>query len=419
MSLDYRNFPEPQLHPTVRPRRKSSDTEVVIVAAARTPIGRFQGSLSEVAAPKLGATAIKAVLERSKVDPSLIDEVIMGCVLTAGVGQNPARQAALGAGLPPTVSALTINKVCASGLKSVALASQAIRAGDFEAVIAGGMENMSRSPYILDKARSGYRLGHGQLIDSMIADGLWDAYSQFHMGNTGELVAQRYNFSRQDQDEYALASHQKALAAIQAGAFVNEICPVEVPAGKGKTALFSVDECPRSDTSSETLAKLRPAFLEGGTVTAGNAPGCNDGAGAVLVTSREFAERHKLPILATVLDHFAGGLDPAWVMLTPIPSVRGLLARNPEWSINDFAAFEINEAFSVQALAVVKDLEIPAEKVNINGGAVALGHPIGASGSRILVTLIHALQAKGGGRGIATLCLGGGNGLALAIEVAG
>lgn len=417
MTLDYKKFPEPALHPTVRPRSHSNPTEVVIVAAARTPIGKFQGSLAEIAAPKLGGKVISALLQRSKVDHNLVDEVIMGCVLTGGVGQNPARQAALAGGLPPTVSALTINKVCASGLKSVALAAQAIKAGDVEAVIAGGMENMSRAPYILDKARTGYRLGHGQLIDSMIADGLWDAYNQFHMGNTGELVAQRYGLTREMQDEYAFASHQKALKAIESGAFTEEISAVDVPAGKGKTVSFSQDECPRADTSMETLGKLRAAFLEGGTVTAGNAPGCNDGASAVLVTSRAFAERHQLPVLARVLDYFTGGLDPAWVMLTPIPAVRGLLARNPEWKMSDFKAFEINEAFSVQALAVVRDLEINPELVNLNGGAVALGHPIGASGNRILVTLIHALKARGGGRGIASLCLGGGNGLALAIEV--
>lgn len=417
MSLDYRNFPVPQLTPNAKPRKSAPSEEVVIVAAARTPIGKFLGSLADVPAPVLGSTAIKGVLQRSGVDPALIDEVIMGCVLTAGVGQNPARQAALGAGLPPTVSAYAVNQVCASSLKSVSLAAQAIRAGDAEAIIAGGMESMSRSPYILERARTGYRLGHGQLTDSMIADGLWDPYSNFHMGITGELVAQKYSLTRQEQDAYAFESHQKAVVAQDAGRFQDEIVPVEVPAGKGKTVTFNADESARRDTTMEALGKLRPAFLEGGTVTAGNAPGCNDGAAAVLVTSAAFAKAHHLPVLGKVLDYYAGGLDPAWVMLTPIPSVRGLLQRNPDWKIGDFSKVEINEAFSVQALAVIRELEMDAARVNVNGGAVALGHPIGASGARILVTLLYALKNQGGGRGLASLCLGGGNGLALAVEV--
>jgi acetyl-CoA C-acetyltransferase len=417
MSLDYRNFPVPQLDPEVRPRPRPCDVGVVIVAARRTPIGRFQGSLAELPAPQLGATVVQALLKDTGLPSEQVDEVIFGCVLSAGVGQNPARQVVIRSGMDPRVPALTINKVCASGLKSVALAVQAIRAGDSRVVIAGGMESMSRSPYLLDKARNGYRLGHGQLLDSMIFDGLWDPYSDFHMGNTGELVAQKYGLSRQQQDEYAYQSHQKALQAQAAGHFQSEIVPLEVPAGKGKTRLFDSDECPRADTNLEALARLKPAFLAGGTVTAGNAPGCNDGAAAVMVMEEGYARELGLKPLARVLDSFAGGLDPAWVMLTPIPSIRGLLKRNPDWRLEDFSRVEINEAFSVQALAVIQDLGLDPARVNVNGGAVALGHPIGASGARILVTLISALRQAGGGKGLASLCLGGGNGLALAIEV--
>jgi acetyl-CoA C-acetyltransferase len=417
VSVDVKNFPEPELNPRVHPRSSGSSGQAVIVAAVRTPIGKFLGSLADIPATKLGSLVVQAVLERSGVDPELVDELIMGCVLPAGLGQNPARQAALGGGLLNQVSAYSINQVCASGLKSVALAAQSILSGHQRVVIAGGMESMSRAPYLLDKARTGYRLGHGQLTDSMIADGLWDPYNDFHMGITGELVSQRYGLDRQAQDDYAVASHQKALAAQAAGRFKAEIVGVEVAAGKGKSRLFDVDESPRADTSQESLARLRPAFDKTGTVTAGNAPGCNDGAAALMVMSLELADQLKLKPLARILDFYAGGLDPAWVMLTPIPSVRGLLARNPEWKIEDFDRFEVNEAFAVQSLAVCRELGLAEDRVNVNGGAVALGHPIGASGARILVTLIHALQQRGGGRGIATLCLGGGNGLALAIEV--
>lgn len=419
MSLDYRNFPEPQLDPVVNPRPKSrpAGSDPVIVAASRTAIGRFQGSLSEMSAPQLGAAVVADMLQKTGVSSDLVDEVIFGCVLSAGVGQNPARQVVVKSGMDKRVPALTINKVCASGLKAVGLAAQAIRAGDARVVIAGGMECMSRAPYLLDKARNGYRLGHGQLTDSMIADGLWDPYSDFHMGNTGELVAQKFGLTREQQDQYAFESHQKALAAIAAGRFRDEIVPVQVSAGKGKTIAFEQDECPRADSSLEGLAKLRPAFLTGGTVTAGNAPGVNDGAAALMVMEADFAQELGLKPLARVLDYYAGGLDPAWVMLTPIPSVRGLLKRNPDWKIDDFHAIEINEAFSVQALAVVQELGLDPARVNVNGGAVALGHPIGCSGARILVTLVHALRQRGGGRGLASLCLGGGNGFALAIQV--
>jgi acetyl-CoA C-acetyltransferase len=419
LTLDYRTFSEPQLDPTVnalKPRRPGQPVPV-IVAAGRTPIGKFQGSLADVPASQLGATVVAHLLKTTGLNSELVDEVIFGCVLSAGQGQNPTRQVVIKSGMDPRVPALTINKVCASGLKSVALASQAIRAGDARVVIAGGMENMTRAPYLLEKARTGYRLGHGQLLDSMISDGLWDPYNDFHMGNTGELVAQKYSLSREQQDEYAVQSHHKAVAAATEGRFQDEIIPVEVPAGRGKTAMFSQDECPRADTSLEALAKLKPAFLQGGTVTAGNAPGVNDGAAAVVVMEEDYARELGLTPLARVLDSFAAGLPPEWVMLTPIPSVRGLLKRNPEWKLNDFGCVEINEAFSVQALAVTRELGLDAKKVNVNGGAVALGHPIGASGARTLVTLIHALRQRGGGKGLATLCLGGGNGLALAIEV--
>ncbi|MBX3169834.1 MAG: thiolase family protein [Candidatus Eremiobacteraeota bacterium] len=417
MSIDYKNFPEPKLDPVVNPRPKGGPGRPVIVAARRTAIGKFQGSLSEIPAPELGAAVVRQMLQDTGLASELIDEVIFGCVLAAGQGQNPTRQVLIKSGMDPRAAALTINQVCASGLKSVELASRAIRAGDARAVLAGGMENMSRAPYLLEKARGGYRLGHGQMLDSMISDGLWDPYSDFHMGNTGELVAQKYHLSREQQDEYAYNSHQKALAAAAAGKFKDEIVPVQVPAGKGKFHTFEVDECPRADTSREALAKLRPAFVkEGGTVTAGNAPGVNDAAAALLVMDEDFAREQGLKPLARLLDSYAGGLEPAWVMLTPIPSVRGLLKRNPEWKLEDFACVEINEAFSVQALAVIRELGLDPARVNVNGGAVALGHPIGCSGARILVTLIHALRQRGGGRGLATLCLGGGNGLALAIE---
>lgn len=419
MSLDYRNFPEPQLDPQVNPRpsRSSTGPQPVIVAARRTPIGRFQGSLAPLSAPQLGAAVAREILRQTGLESGNLDEVIFGNVLSAGVGQNPTRQVIVQSGMDARVPGFTVNKVCASGLKSVALAAQAIRAGDARAVLAGGMESMSRAPYLLDKARDGYRLGHGKLIDSMIADGLWDPYSDFHMGNTGELVAQKFGISREAQDEYAYQSHQKALAAMAAGKFEDEIVALEVPAGRGKVVNFASDECPRADTSIEALARLKPAFLAGGSVTAGNAPGCNDGAAAVLVMEEEYARECGLKPLARVLDAFTAGLDPAWVMLTPIASVRGLLKRNPDWKLSDFSRVELNEAFSVQALAAIQELGLDPACVNVHGGAVALGHPIGASGTRILVTLIHALRQGGGGKGLASLCLGGGNGLALAIEV--
>ena len=409
--------PEPQLQPRVRPRpRLEGLPQPVVVSAVRTPIGRFLGALESLPATRLGSLVLREAVRRAGLDPELVDEVFMGNVVGAGLGQNPARQAARGAGLPDAVPALTVNMVCASGLRALDLAARAIQTGQAEVVLAGGMESMSRTPYLLDRARTGYRLGHGQVLDSMIADGLWDPYYDFHMGHTGELVAERYGFTRQAQDEYALGSHLKAVAAAEAGRFADEILPVEVPGGKGRTVTVSADESPRADSSLEALGRLRPAFRPDGTVTAGNAPGVNDGAAAVVVMAEHRARELGCPILARITDCFCSGVDPAWVMLTPIPAVRGLLARNPGWSVSDFDVVELNEAFSVQALAVVQELGLDPARVNPNGGAVALGHPIGASGARIVVTLLHELARRGGGKGLATLCLGGGNGVAMAFE---
>lgn len=419
MTVVTRKYPEPQLSPQVKPRRKNPDlAQPVIVSAARTPIGKFLGALSELTAPRLGAVAIQAALQRARLNPDQVDEVIMGNVVSAGVGQNPARQAAILAGLDPRTSAFTVNKVCASGLKAIVLGCQAVQLGNADIVIAGGMESMSRAPYLLDKARTGYRLGHGQLIDSMINDGLWDCYYDFHMGETGELVAERYGLTRAEQDEYAYQSHAKAIQAAERGDFTVEIAPVEIP-GKKDTVRIAADEGPRADTSVESLGKLRPAFRKDGTVTAGNAPSVNDGAAAVVIMSEGRAQELGLKPLARVLDSFSSGVDPAWVMLTPVPAVRGLLGRNPDWKLDDFDVIELNEAFSVQALAVQKELGLDPSKVNPNGGSVALGHPIGASGARIVVTLLHELTRRGGGKGLATLCLGGGNGLAVAFEALG
>ncbi|HEY3999332.1 MAG TPA: acetyl-CoA C-acetyltransferase [Candidatus Xenobia bacterium] len=409
-------FPEPQLQQQHRPRRaRPIDQMPVIVGACRTPIGKFLGAFAEVPAPVLASHAIREALKRAGVAPEEVDQVILGNVLSAGVGQNPARQAALKAGLPSTVSCVTVNQVCASGLQSVAMACQAILAGDVEVVVAGGMENMSRAPYLLDRARTGYRLGHGQILDSMISDGLWCAFNDFHMGQTGELVSEYYGLSRQMQDEYALNSHMKAVKAQKEGHFQAEIVPVPVPGKKGEI-LVDKDESPREDSTIESLGKLRAAFKEGGTVTAGNAPGVNDGAAAVVVMSAQKARELGKKPLARVNDFYTAGLDPAWVMLTPIPAVRGLLARNVGWKLDDFDLLEVNEAFSVQALAVAKELGIQPERLNVHGGAVALGHPIGASGARILVSLLYGLQQHDKRKGLATLCLGGGNGLALAVE---
>ncbi len=364
----------------------------------------------------MGAVAIKAAVERAGIKPSDVEEVLMGNVVGAGVGQNPARQAAIKAGIPESVGATTINKVCGSGLKTVVFAAQAIKVGDYGCIVSGGLESMSQCPYMLPKARTGYRLGNGTLVDLMIHDGLWDIYNDFHMGNTGELVAEKYGISRQEQDEYAYNSHRKAIAAIKAGKFKDEIVPVEIPQRKGDPIVFDVDEGPREDTTVEKLAKLKPAFKKDGTVTAGNAPGVNDGGSAVVVMSRERAQKLGARPIARVTGYATGGLEPKWVMLAPIEAVKNLF-KVTNYKMKDFDLIELNEAFSVQALATIRELGMDPEKVNVNGGAVALGHAIGSTGCRILVTLLYALKDRGLKKGLATLCLGGGNAVALAVEM--
>ena len=389
--------------------------EAFIVSAVRTPVGRFLGSLKGVSAPKLGAAVVRDAVARAAVDPERVEDVIMGCVLPAGLGQNPARQSAIWGGIPSAAGAMTINKVCGSGLKSVALAAQAIRAGDQDVVVAGGMENMSRAPYLAPDAREGSRLGHGKFLDSMIQDGLWDVYNDFHMGITGEKVAEKYGITREQQDAYAASSHHKAAAAQASGAFSAEILPMDIPQRKGDPVSFAADESVRADTSAELLAKLRPAFKKDGTVTAGNAPGVNDGAAACLVVSEAVVEELDLKPMARVLGYATGGVDPEWVMMAPVESTRKLNAKLG-LSMDDYDLIELNEAFSVQALGVMKELEPDVHRVNVNGGAVAIGHPIGASGARILVTLLHGMQARGAKRGLAALCLGGGTAVSLAVE---
>jgi acetyl-CoA C-acetyltransferase len=390
--------------------------ESVILSAVRVPTGKFLGSLKGFSAPALGAMVVREAVARAGVPPELVDEVILGNVVSAGLGQAPARQAALHGGLPPKVAALTINKVCGSGLKAVMLAAQAIANGDAEVVVAGGMESMSNCPYLLTRVREGMRLGHGEAVDSMIWDGLWDPYEDYHMGCTGEIVAEKYGVTRQEQDAYALESHRKAVAAIRAGRFRDEIVPVPLPAKKGAPVLYAVDEGPREETSLEALAKLKPAFKEGGTVTAGNAPGVNDGAAALVVTSAETARALGRKPLARIVGQAVAGLEPALVMMAPVDAVRKLWKKTG-WNASTVDLVELNEAFAVQAVAVCRELELDPVKVNVNGGAVALGHPIGASGARILTTLLYALRDRGKSRGVATLCLGGGNGVALAVEV--
>ena len=390
--------------------------EAVILSAVRLPTGKFLGALKGFTAPQLGSMVVKEAIARAGLSPDAVDEVIMGNVVSAGLGQAPARQAALGAGLPPKVAALTINKVCGSGLKAVMLAAQGIATGDSEIVIAGGMESMSNCPYLLPKVREGMRLGHGETLDSMIHDGLWDPYENYHMGCTGEIVAGKYGVTRRQQDEYAVESHRRALAAIKAGKFKDEILPVPIPQKKGDVSMFDTDEPPRADTSLETLAKLKPAFQEGGTVTAGNAPGVNDGAAALVVTSSEKAQALGRKPMARIVGQAVSGLEPSMVMMTPVPAVRKLLEKTG-WETSTIDLVELNEAFAVQAVAVTRELGLDPSRVNVNGGAVALGHPIGASGARILTTLLYALRDRGKRRGIATLCLGGGNGVALAVEL--
>jgi acetyl-CoA C-acetyltransferase len=389
--------------------------EAVIISAVRTPVGKFLGALKSFKATDLGAIAVREAVKRAGVAPESVDEVIMGCVIQAGLGQNPARQAALRGGLPDTVSAVTVNKVCGSGLKAIMMAAQGVQLGDTEIVVAGGMESMSNAPYLIPKAREGYRLGSGTLVDTVINDGLWCAFDDQHMGCTGEVVSERFSVSREEQDEYALNSHRKASAAIKAGRFQEEIVPVEVRQRKGPPVVFDTDEPVREDTSLESLGKLKPAFKEGGTVTAGNAPGVNDGASAVVVTSRERARALGVEPLARIVGQATSGVEPKLVMMAPVEAIRKLLKKTG-WSISDVDLIELNEAFAVQAVAIIRELGLEAERVNVNGGAVALGHAIGQSGSRILTTMLYEMKRRGAHRGIAALCLGGGNAVAMAVE---
>lgn len=388
----------------------------VILSAVRTPIGKFLGSLSAVPATRLGAQVVQEAVRRAGIEPDQVDEVIMGNVVTAGLGQNPARQAALHGGIPERVPALTVNKVCGSGLKAVMLAAQAVKCGDARLVVAGGMESMSNTPYLLPGARLGLRLGHAQLLDSMIHDGLWDAFHDYHMGRTAELVAERYGISREEQDRWALESHRKAIAAMDAGRFKRETVAVEVARPKGDPQLLDRDEGPRRDTSLEALSKLKAAFKADGTVTAGNAPGVNDGAAALVVSSAEYARELGLKPRATIVAYAASGLAPELVLMAPEPAVR-MLWEQTGWKAEEVDLYEINEAFAVQQVALGRVLGIDPARHNVHGGAVALGHPIGASGARILTTLLHALEDRSQRRGIAALCLGGGNAVAMAIEI--
>jgi acetyl-CoA C-acetyltransferase len=391
--------------------------EAVIVSAVRTPVGKFQGSLASFSAPQLGALAVGEAILRAGIESGQVDECIMGCVLQAGLGQNPARQAAIHGGIPPTSSALTINQVCGSGLRAVALAAQAIQLGDSDIVVAGGMESMTNAPYLLPQARSGYRMGNGALVDSMVHDGLWEIYNGFHMGVGAEMIAAKYGITREEQDAFAAESHRRAAAATRDGYFRDEILPVEVPAAKKGSAprIFDADESIRPDTTTEILAKLKPAFQEGGTVTAGNSPGVNDGAAALVVTSSERARELAAEPLAVIRAQAVSGREPEWFGLAPIEAVRRC-AQRAGWPLGDVDLYELNEAFSVQALAVIRDLDLDPAKVNVHGGAVAIGHPIGASGARVLTTLLYAMRRRNASKGIAALCLGGGNAVALAVE---
>ncbi|TWR87152.1 acetyl-CoA C-acetyltransferase [Pseudomonas saxonica] len=389
--------------------------DVVIVAATRTAVGSFQGSLAHVSAVELGAAVIRQLLEQTGLDGAQVDEVIMGQVLTAGAGQNPARQAAIKAGLPFAVPAMTLNKVCGSGLKALHLAVQAIRCGDADVIIAGGQENMSLSNYIVPGARTGLRMGHSQIVDTMISDGLWDAFNDYHMGITAENLVDKFGISRQEQDEFAAQSQQKAIAAIETGRFVDEITPIVIPQRKGEPVSFDTDEQPRAGTTAESLAKLKPAFKKDGSVTAGNASSLNDGAAAVLLMSASKAKALGLPVLAKVAAYANAGVDPAIMGIGPVDATRRCLAK-AGWSLEQLDLIEANEAFAAQALSVGKELNWDANKVNVNGGAIAIGHPIGASGCRILVTLLHEMIKRDAKKGLATLCIGGGQGVAMAIE---
>ncbi len=391
--------------------------DVVIVSAVRTPVGKFQGALSEMSAVQLGAVVVREAARRAGIDAAKVDECLMGCVLPAGLGQNPARQAALQGGLADSVAAMTINMVCGSGLKAVALAAQSVMTGAAEIVVAGGMESMSNAPYLLPQARKGLRMGDSTVVDSMVRDGLWCACEDWHMGMTGELVAEKHGITRKMQDAYALESHRRASAAWREGRFDAEVVPVSLPSKKkgGEAAIFSRDESVREDASLEALAALKPAFKKDGTVTAGNAPGVNDAAAAVVVMSAARAKSLGLKPMVTIRAQAMSGVAPRWVMLAPVIGVQRVLER-AGWTMDEVDLFELNEAFSVQALGVMKELGLDASRVNVNGGAVAIGHPIGASGARVLVTLIHEMMRRDVKKGVAALCLGGGNSVALAVE---
>ena len=395
----------------------ASSNDIVIISGCRTPVGKFQGSLSDFSAPQLGAIVVREAVKRAGVDPVQVDECIMGNVVSAGLGQNPARQAAIFGGLSPATGAMTINKVCGSGLKAVALAAQAVQTGNSSVVVAGGMESMTNAPYLLPQARKGYRLGNAQIIDSVVHDGLWDIYNDYHMGITGENVAEKYGITREEQDEFALNSHRKAVSAIKECRFKAQVVPVEIPAKKKGAAptIFDKDESPREDTTIDVLRSLKPAFKKDGTVTAGNAPGVNDGAAAVVVTSAAKAQELGAKPMVNIVAQATSGIEPKWVMMAPVEAVRKIWQKTG-WKNEDVDLYELNEAFSVQALGVMRELELNPEKVNVNGGAVAIGHPIGASGARVLVTLIYEMIRRDVHRGIAALCLGGGNAVAMAVE---
>ena len=393
--------------------------ESVIVSAVRLPTGKFLGSLKSLPAPELGAKVVREAVSRAGIEPGLVDECIMGNVVSAGAGQAPARQAALQGGLGDHVASLTINKVCGSGLKAVMLAAQGIATGDIDVAVAGGMESMSNCPYMLPRAREGFRMGNAEVVDSMVHDGLWCSLEHWHMGLAGEAVADRYAVSREDQDAFAAASHHKAAQAIRECWFKDEILPVEVPQRKGDPIRLEYDESVRPDTSADALGRLRPAFKkDGGSITAGNAPGVNDGAAAVVVMAAEKADELGITPMARIVGQAVSGLSPKWILMTPVQAVQKLMAK-VGWTLDDVDLFELNEAFSVQAIAVIRELGLDPEKVNVHGGAVALGHQIGASGARVLTTLLYAMRRRGATRGVATLCLGGGNGVALAVECAG